>query len=159
MENIESFVALDLETTGLDPTLETIIEVGLILFEKGKIKEKFSTTVNPLKTVSDNVLMLTGIKQEELFSSPTLDKIIPEIKDFIEDKPLVGHNIAFDISFLEKSFPVKNLTYDTFNLSRIYLPFVSSHSLSSVVEYFKIPYENAHRAIYDAEMAGRLFLQ
>jgi predicted DnaQ family exonuclease/DinG family helicase len=159
VDKIEPFVAVDLETTGLDPKLETIIEVGLISFENGKIRDKFTKTVNPLKTVSDNVLMLTGIKQEELYSSPTLDKIIPDIKDFIKDKPLVGHNIAFDISFLEKSFPVKNLTYDTFNLSRIYLPFVPSHSLSSVVEYFEIPYENAHRASYDAEMAGRVFLR
>jgi len=159
VEKIESFVAVDLETTGLDPQLETIIEVGLIYFENGKIKDKFTKTVNPRKTVSDNVLMLTGIKQEELYSSPTLDKIIPDVKDFIEDKPLVGHNIAFDISFLERIFPVENLTYDTFNLSRIYLPFVSSYSLSSIVEYFKIPYENAHRASYDAEMAGRIFLR
>lgn len=159
MEKFESFVAIDLETTGLDPQLETIIEVGLILFEKGKIKEKFTKTVNPRKTVSDNVLMLTGIKQEELHSSPPLDKIIPDIKDFIEGKTLVGHNISFDISFLEKSFPVKNRTYDTFNLSRIYLPFVSSHSLSGIVEYFKIPYENAHRASDDAEMAGEIFLR
>ena len=159
MENIESFVAVDLETTGLDPALETIIEVGLILFEKGKIKEKFSTTVNPLKTVSDNVLMLTGIKQDELYRSPTLDKIIPGIKSFIKDKPLVGHNIAFDISFLEKNLTIKNTTYDTFHLSRIYLPFISSHSLSSIVEYFEISYENAHRASYDAEMAGKIFLQ
>ncbi len=159
MENIESFVAIDLETTGLDPKLETIIEVGLILFEKGKIKEKFTKTVNPRKTVSDNVLMLTGIKQDELYRSPTLDKIIPDIESFIKNKPLVGHNIAFDISFLERNLTIKNVTYDTFNLSRIYLPFVSSHSLSSVVEYFEIPYENAHRASYDAEMAGKIFLQ
>jgi predicted DnaQ family exonuclease/DinG family helicase len=159
VELIESFVALDLETTGLDPKLETIIEVGLILFEKGKVKENFSATVNPRKTVSDNVLMLTGIKQEELYSSPTLEKIIPDIKDFMADRPLVGHNIAFDISFLERSFPVRNVTYDTFTLSRIYLPFASGHGLSNIVEYLKIPYENAHRASQDAEMAGRIFLR
>jgi predicted DnaQ family exonuclease/DinG family helicase len=159
VEKFESFVAIDLETTGLDPQLETIIEVGLVLFEKGKIKEKFTTTVNPRKTVSDNVLMLTGIKQEELYSSPVLEKIIPDIKDFIKEKPLVGHNVSFDINFLERSFPVKNTTYDTYNLSRIYLPFVSSHSLSGIVEYFKIPYENAHRASDDAEMAGEIFLR
>jgi predicted DnaQ family exonuclease/DinG family helicase len=159
VENIESFVAIDLETTGLDPKLETIIEVGLIYFEKGKIKEKFTQTVNPRKTVSDNVLMLTGIKQAELYSSPSLEKIIPDIQSFIKDKPLVGHNIGFDISFLERSFTVKNVTYDTFNLSKIYLPFASRHSLSSIVEYFEIPYDNAHRASYDAEMAGKIFLR
>jgi ATP-dependent DNA helicase DinG len=159
MEKIESFVAVDLETTGLDPKLETIIEVGLISFENGKIKEKFTQTVNPCKTVSDNVLMLTGIKQDELYSSPTLEKIIPDIKKFIKNKPLVGHNIAFDINFLEKSFSVENVTYDTFNLSRIYLPFASRHSLASVAEYFDIHYENAHRASYDAEMAGWIFLK
>jgi predicted DnaQ family exonuclease/DinG family helicase len=159
VEKLESFVAIDLETTGLDPQLETIIEVGLILFKKGEIKEKYTQTVNPRKTVSDHVLMLTGIKQEKLHSSPSLDKILPDIKDFIKDKPLVGHNVSFDINFLERSFPVKNMTYDTYNLSRIYVPFAPSHSLSGIVEYFKIPYENAHRASDDAEMAGKIFLR
>ncbi len=159
METIESFVAVDLETTGLDPKKETIIEVGLIHFNKGKIEERFCKTVNPGKTVSDHVLILTGIKQKELISSPTLEKIVPEIKEFIGNKPLVGHNVGFDISFLEKSFPLNNITYDTFNLSRIYLPFISSHSLSSIVEYFKIPYGDAHRAGADAEMAGKIFLK
>lgn len=159
MENLDSFVAVDLETTGLDYKLETIIEVGLILFEDGQIKEKFTKTVNPRKTVSDHVLMLTGIKQETLNSSSCLETIIPDIIKFIGDKPIVGHNVGFDINFLEKSFPVKNITYDTFNLSRIYLPFVSRHSLSSIVEYFNIPYENAHRASYDAEMAGKILLK
>jgi predicted DnaQ family exonuclease/DinG family helicase len=158
VQTIEEFVAVDLETTGLDFKKETIIEIGLIHFEKGKIKKRFSKTVNPRKTVSDNVLILTGIKQEELFSSPPLEEIIPKIKKFIGNKPLVGHNVDFDISFLEKSFPIKNITYDTFNLSRIYLPFISSHSLSSIVEYFEIPYEEAHRAAADAEMAGKIFL-
>jgi predicted DnaQ family exonuclease/DinG family helicase len=159
METIESFVAVDLETTGLDPQKETIIEVGLIHFYKGKIEERFCRTVNPGKTVSDHVLILTGIKQKELFSSPPLEKIIPQIKEFIGDKPLVGHNIGFDISFLEKSFSLNNITYDTFNLSRMYLPFIASHSLSSIVEYFKIPYDDAHRAAADAEMTGKIFLE
>jgi len=159
MKTVESFVAVDLETTGLDPKKETIIEVGLILFNKGKIEERFCKTVNPGKTVSDHVLILTGIKQKELILSPTLEKIIPEIKKFIGNKPLVGHNVDFDISFLEKSFSLNNITYDTFNLSRIYLPFISSHSLSSIVEYFKIPYDDAHRAGADAEMAGKVFLE
>jgi len=159
VETIESFVAVDLETTGLDPKCETIIEVGLIHFKKGKIAEKFSKTINPRKTVSDHVLMLTGIKQAELDASLPLEKIIPDIKKFIKDEPIVGHNIAFDISFLQKSFPLDNVAYDTFNLSRMYLPFISSHSLSSIVEYFKIPYENAHRAGSDAEMTGGIFLE
>ncbi len=159
MEKFESFVAVDLETTGLDPSLETIIEVGLVYFENGEIVEKFSKTVNPRKTVSDNVLMLTGIKQSELDASPTLEKIVHEIEEFIKGKPIVGHNIGFDISFLQKSLPIDNVAYDTFNLSRIFLPFVTSHSLSSIVEYFKIPYENAHRASDDAAMAGTLFLK
>ncbi len=159
MGPIESFVALDLETTGLDWELEKIIEVGLVLFEKGKVAEKFSRTVNPGKTVSDNVLILTGIRQKDLDSSEPLEEIIPDIKDFIKDKPIVGHNVAFDINFLSKSFPVGNSTYDTFVLSRIYLPFVTSHKLSNIVEYLNIPYENAHRAAEDAEMAGEIFLK
>jgi len=159
METVESFVAVDLETTGLDPQKETIIEVGLIHFNEGKIEERFCKTVNPGKTVSDHVLILTGIKQKELISSPTLEKIVPEIKEFIGSKPLVGHNVGFDISFLKKSFTFNNINYDTFNLSRIYLPFISSHSLSSIVEYFKVPYDDAHRAGADAEMAGKIFLE
>jgi predicted DnaQ family exonuclease/DinG family helicase len=156
---IEPFVALDLETTGLDPENEKIIEVGLVLFENGNVTERFSKTVNPGKTVSDHVLILTGIKQKDLDRSESLEKIIPDIKNFIKDKPIVGHNVAFDIKFLSKSFPVENPTYDTISLSRIYLPFVTSHKLSNIVEYLNIPYENAHRASEDAEMSGRILLK
>jgi predicted DnaQ family exonuclease/DinG family helicase len=159
VEPIKSFVALDLETTGLDSENEKIIEVGLVLFEDGNVTEKFSRTVNPGKMVSDNVLILTGIRQKDLDSSEPLEKILPDIKNFIEDKPIVGHNIAFDIKFLNKSFTVENPTYDTMALSRIYLPFVTSHKLSNIVEYLNIPYENAHRAAEDAEMAGEIFLK
>jgi predicted DnaQ family exonuclease/DinG family helicase len=156
---IESFVALDLETTGLDSENEKIIEVGLVLFENGNVAEKFSKTVNPGKTVSDHVLILTGIKQKDLDSSAPLEEIIPDIKNFIKDKPIVGHNVAFDIEFLSKSLPVENPTYDTIALSRMYLPFVASHKLSNIAEYLNIPYENAHRACEDAEMSGRIFLK
>ncbi|MEO0292818.1 MAG: helicase C-terminal domain-containing protein [candidate division WOR-3 bacterium] len=159
MEQFESFVSLDLETTGLDFNHEKIMEIGLVLFEKGDISYKFSKTINPGKTVSDNVLILTGITQEELNGSEPLEELIPTIKDFIKDKPIVGHNIDFDINFLRKHIPIENPIYDTLVLSKIYLPFAPSHKLLNLAEYLNIPYEEGHRALADAEIAGNVFLR
>lgn len=155
----ENFVAFDLETTGLNPNSEEIIEIGLVKFSEGKVVQEFSQTVNPGKQVSDYVLMLTGIKQKELDESPVIQKFIPEIKEFIGDFPVVGHNISFDISFLEKHFPVKNASYDTLKLSRIYLPFVVSHKLSTVADYLGIDYKEVHRAKEDARVSGEIFMR
>ncbi len=159
MNPLDSFIALDLETTGLDHKKEDIIEIGLVLFKEGKIIDTFSQTVNPGKEVSENVLILTGISQEELYKSPTIDKLIPAVKDFIKELPLVGHNISFDISFLEKHLSLSNPSYDTLNLSRIYLHFSSSHKLSYLADYLGIPYKEAHRAKMDAEISGWIFLR
>ncbi len=159
MDPNERFVALDLETTGLNPNTEEIIEIGLLLFEDGKIANKLSNTVNPGKCVSDNVLILTGLTQQELDKSPPITELLPGIKDFIKDLRLVGHNISFDIDFLKKRLSISNPTYDTLKLSRIYLPFANSHKLAYVAEHLDIYYENAHRAEVDAEMSGRILLK
>jgi len=159
MDSNKNFIALDLETSGLDSSTEEIIEIGLVRFENGKVVNEFSKTVNPGKSVSDNVLMLTGLKQKKLDRSPTIQELIPEIKDFIREEPLVGHNISFDTDFLKSHLPLPNITYDTLRLSQIYLPFASSHKLAYLAEYLTIPYKDAHRALNDAKMCGRIFLK
>ena len=159
MEPNKLFIALDLETTGLDPKTDEIIEVGLSLFDGGKVVNEFINTVNPGKCVSDNILMLTGITQEELDKSTSITELLSEIKNFIKDKPLVGHNISFDTNFLKKYLPISNYSYDTLKLSKIFLPFASSHKLSYVADYLGIPYENIHRAGDDAQLSGRVFLK
>ncbi|MCK4571573.1 3'-5' exonuclease, partial [candidate division WOR-3 bacterium] len=159
MEPNELFIALDLETTGLDPKTDEIIEVGLSLFDGGKVVNEFINTVNPGKCVSDNILMLTGITQEELDKSSSITELLSEIKNFIKDKPLVGHNISFDTNFLKRYLPISNYSYDTLKLSKIFLPFASSHKLSYVADYLGIPYENIHRAGDDAQLSGRVFLK
>jgi ATP-dependent DNA helicase DinG len=158
MDPTERFIALDLETTGLDLKTEEIIEIGLVLFEDGKVIDTLSGTVNPGKRVSDNVLILTGIKQEELDKSPPIEQLLPEIKEFTKDLPLVGHNVSFDTDFLKKHLSILNPTYDTLRLSRIYLPFVDSHKLAYVAEYMGIVYGEAHRAEEDARMSGEILM-
>jgi predicted DnaQ family exonuclease/DinG family helicase len=155
----EFFIALDLETTGLDQNKDEIIEIGLSLFDKGKITKEFTRTINPGKCVSDNILILTGITQEELDMSPKLEELLPEIEDFIKDTPLIGHNVQFDLNFLRRYLSLSNKFYDTLILSRIYLPFANSHKLSYIGEYLNIPYVESHRAGEDANLCGRIFLK
>ncbi len=159
MDPTKRFIALDLETTGLDPNTEEIIEIGIILFQGRRVESELSSTVNPGKCVSDNILILTGITQEELDKSPRIADLLPEIENFIKDIPIVGHNVSFDINFLIKYLSIPNKTYDTLRLSKIYLPFANSYKLSNVAEYLEIPYKNAHRANVDAEISGRILIR
>ena len=173
----DDFVVIDLETTGLDPIEDKIIEIGAIRFVNGEEKERFETLVNPGKDIPDFITKLTGITDQDVKSSPKIDKVFDDTIAFIGNSPLVGHQINFDISFLEyylrrrnndfenweketQRFKyINNLRMDTLFLSRIFLPFLSQFKLGTVAIYFGIDLERAHRAIDDARASGRIFLE
>ena len=93
----DDFVVIDLETTGLDPIEDKIIEIGAIRFVNGEEKERFETLVNPGKAIPDFITKLTGIKDQDVQSSPKIDKVFDDAIAFIGNSPLVGHQINFDI--------------------------------------------------------------
>mgnify|MGYP005843208989 CR=1 FL=1 len=162
------FVALDLETTGLDARLDTIIEVGAVRFAYDKqaglfacrILDRFVTFVNPQRSIPLRIQQLTGIRDTDVAAAPTIDRVIPELLNFVRSdvEAVVAHNAAFDFSFLQAagvdfSRPIQ----DTFELASILLPSATSYSLGELTRNLSIPLPEAHRALGDAEATAQLF--
>ena len=163
MENsmYDTYVSIDLETTGLNPKRDRIIEIGAIRVERGEIREEFSTFVNPGRKLEERITELTGIRDEDLAEAPELDEVFPKLLDFMGDFPLLGHSILFDYSFLKKAAVDRKLTFersavDTLQIARKYLPDLPHRNLEYLCRYYEIPH-HAHRALEDAKATDRLF--
>ena len=100
---IKNYVALDLETTGLNPKLDKIIEIGAVKVLDGQKADTFSTFVNPGRTLEKRVTELTGITDDTLKDAPVIEEVLPQLLVFLGELPLLGHNILFDFSFLKKA--------------------------------------------------------
>lgn len=98
----DTYVSIDLETTGLNPKRDRIIEIGAIRVEQGQIAEEFSTFVDPGRKLEERITELTGIRDEDLADAPQLDEVFPQLLEFMGELPLLGHSILFDYSFLKK---------------------------------------------------------
>lgn len=98
----DTYVSIDLETTGLNPKRDRIIEIGAIRVEQGQIVEEFSTFVDPGRKLEERITELTGIRDEDLADAPQLDEVFPQLLEFMGELPLLGHSILFDYSFLKK---------------------------------------------------------
>jgi predicted DnaQ family exonuclease/DinG family helicase len=173
----DNFVVVDLETTGLDPTENKIIEIGVVRYVNGQEEEKFEQLVNPEVPIPDFITKLTGITDKDVEKSPLINEVFDSLSSFLGNAPIIGHQINFDASFLEYHLRNKyndfsnwdkesqrfkylsNSRMDTLFLSRIFLPFLHRFKLSTVAAYFGIDLERAHRAIDDARATGHIFLE
>ncbi|MFZ5591032.1 MAG: helicase C-terminal domain-containing protein [Bacillota bacterium] len=158
---LEQYVALDVETTGLNPQSDSLIEIALLRVEKGQIVATYQSLVNPRCRLSLKIKRLTGITDEMLQSAPFIEQILPEIRDFIGSQPLVGHSVLFDKNFLEAAlgYPLGNPIYDTCELARYLLPEATSYRLTDLCLMLGVPVSGAHRAVADARAAVLLFEQ
>lgn len=156
-----SCVAFDLETTGLDPDHDVIIEIGAVRFDRGGVRDRFQTLVNPRRSLNPAIVSLTGIRDEELRSAPSLSVVARDFERFIEGAVLVGQNaVAFDAVFLDKAGIRHNSdVYDTAELSAVLLPGLADYSLAGLTSHFSIDFPVRHRALEDAEAAMRVFLE
>ncbi len=159
---INNYVALDIETTGLNPANDRIIEIGMAKVENGVITDKYQQLINPQRPIEDRIIQLTGINDSMVENAPVINDIIADIIDFIGELPLLGHNIIFDYSFLKKSAVNNKLTFekdgiDTLKIARRLLPDVEHKSLESLCKHFNINAGNSHRAYDDAISAKCLY--
>ena len=155
------FVALDLETTGLDLSNDEIIEIAIVKInsQNFEIEDKFTSLINPWIEIPKIITNITWIKTEDILLSPYIDEIKEKIIDFVWDLPILGHNIEFDINFLEKySINFKNnILIDSFYLAN-FLDFdKKSLSLESLCIDYDIEFEWAHRALNDILVNVKLF--
>ena len=154
-----TFVALDLETTGLDPEQDEITEVAAVRFEGGRPAEVFHTLVNPRREVPYRIQLMTGLSSRELRRAPSFAEVASDLERFLGLHPVVGHNVAFDLSFLSR-WGVKpgGPALDTCDLARLLLFDLSDYSLRSLARHLDLEYPTQHRAPADAEVAGRAFV-
>lgn len=159
-----NFVAIDIETTGLMQQRDEIIEIAAVRFANGKAAERFVSLVKPRGKVPKFIQHLTHITPADLKDAPDIKDVLLRLKDFVGKDTLVGHNVGFDTGFINHNFaligefPLMNSSWDTVELSRIYLPFIANHKLGTMVQHFGIPLENAHRADADAAASGELLI-
>lgn len=158
---VNDYVALDLETTGLNPKRDRIIEVGAVRVRDGRVTESFQSFVNPGRVLNEMVCGLTGITEEMLRNAPDEGEIMTEILNFIGEDILVGHRILFDYSFLKRLAVNRKLVFerkgiDTLKLARKFLPELESRRLGYLCGYYGIEH-TAHRALGDAAAASELY--
>ena len=152
-------IFIDLETTGLDPENDDIIEIGALKVEDGDVTGSFSFLLHREGDLPDIITQITGITVDELRASvnePAM--VLQELQDFVGDLPLVGHNIeGFDAFFLQRYYrtylgtELTNQLVDTLSASRIMEPFISAkrHKLSYLAEMIGVDVSYAHRALED----------
>ncbi len=154
------FISLDLETTGFDPIQDKIIEFGAVKFDLQGQKETLKFFINPGITLPKIITHITNIKDSDLKDAPSFVDKKAEIQKFIGDLPIIGHNIKFDLSFLESNgIEIKNPSYDTQELSGILLPNMPSYSLEILSEKLQLTHSEKHRALDDSIAAMELFLK
>lgn len=157
----DTYVSIDLETTGLNPKRDKIIEIGAIRVEQGEITGEFSTFVNPGRKLEERITELTGIRDDDLADAPELDEVLPGLLKFMGELPLLGHSILFDYSFLKKAAVDRKLTFersavDTLKIARKYLQELPHRNLEYLCQYYEIPH-HAHRALEDAKATDLLY--
>ncbi len=122
-----SYIAIDLETTGLNPKTERIIEIGAARVEDGTVVQTYSTFVNPERELDARIRELTGICDDDLKDAPVLDTVLPELLAFCGELPLLGHHVIFDFSFLKRAAVNRKYTFehaglDTLKICRHFMP-------------------------------------
>lgn len=150
-------ISLDIETTGIDSTVNRIIEIGAIKFKGGKIIDKFQSLVNPECELPEIITHITGITQSELESAPKFAEVVEDLKKFVGKDVIIGHNIQFDIDFLQKEgLKVENVAYDTCVLSQLLVD-SPSYSLETLTKKLGLSHKDKHRALDDSVAAMELF--
>ncbi len=158
-----NFIAFDLETTGIQPKTDAIIEIGAVRFTKGEPGEAFSTLINPGRSIPPGASTVNGITDDMVADSPDVQTVLGDLADFCGDLPLVAHNAPFDFKFLLRAIDEhrarapQGVVLDSCALSRIVFPGMINYKLGTLVAHFGFPAGEFHRAEVDSVYCGRLF--
>lgn len=156
-----NYVVFDIETTGLNPKYEKIIELGAAKVRDAKVIDTFSTFVNPGKSLPERIKELTGIYDADVINAPYIEEVLDCFIAFVGDDILLGHNLIFDYSFVKKAAVNQKKTFahsgiDTLKIARRFLNDLESRNLSFLCDYYNIHLQ-AHRALNDALATHELY--
>lgn len=162
LDLVENYVVLDIETTGLSPIDNDIIEIAAIQIKNGRILNKFNTLINPGYPIPPFISNLTGITNQMICTAPFIKDIIPDLVNFIGDLPIIAHNAPFDMRFISHNLKkfglsINNGVIDTLQVSRQLYPHFESHKLSVVANKLGVNVINAHRAMADVKILNDIF--
>ncbi len=157
----ENCVIVDIETTGFSAYNDSIIEIGALKIKGDKIIEEFSSLVKPTKQISPFIQKLTGITPKMVENAPCVDCVLENFLAFVENNPIVGHNISFDLRFINQKLTCLNKTlnnpsFDTIFFSKKAFLNLESYKLTSLAKYLNIDSKNAHRALKDCYITFEL---
>ena len=158
------FIIFDLETTGLDSTLDHIIEIGAQKFCGFNLVDEFSTLIRPsheVKELTKHTMTLTGLTIDMLQNSPKIEEVLPKFLQFIQQGILVAHNAEFDFSFLKVACAKIGIDLDwpcycTIKLSKIILPELQGRNLDALANHFGFTFEARHRSIGDVKVTAEV---
>lgn len=156
-----TYVAVDVETTGLDARRDAIIEVAAITFQGNDIVNEFSSLVNPLRDIPPFISEMTGITASMVADAPAMSTLRPRLKTQLAEHILIGHNVDFDLGFLNEAWLAQgNHRLDTLILASILVPEARRFSLGELARFLDFPSADGryHRARRDAEQTIELFL-
>lgn len=159
----KGLIAVDLETTGLSPLVDRIIEIAAfkVTPEGDSI---FTTLVNPLISIPAHTIAIHNITDSMVAESPKLVEVLAEMKEFLGELPIVAHNAKFDLGFIvmglqrEKIQLGSSLIYCSCKMSRITHKEMPNHKLGTLVKELSIPLVNHHRALDDAYASLKIFI-
>lgn len=164
-QNIDSeYVVFDIETTGLSPKFNKIIEIGAVRIKDGKIQDTYSRFVNPEVPIPYSITKLTSINDGMVMDAPTIEEILPEFLEFVGDAILVAHNASFDTGFIKEFAKRQGLVFnstivDTMTLAHILIPELGKYTLDRLCKQFNVSLENHHRACDDAAATAEIFVK
>ena len=155
----EVWVALDLETTGLSPKKDRIIEIGAVKFQGHEVLDTFQSFVNPGRRLSPFIRQFTGITQAQVNEAPPFSSVAGQFATFIGSSPVVGHNLGFDLGFLEaEGLKLSNPRCDTWDLTFVMRPGLPEYSLSRLASRMSLQHDRPHRAVDDALATKEVFV-
>ncbi len=158
------YVVFDIETTGLSPRFNKIIEIGAVRIKDGKIQDTYSRFVNPEVPIPYSITKLTSINDNMVLEAPTIEEVLPEFLEYVGDAILVAHNASFDTGFIKEFAKKQGLPFDytivdTMTLAHILIPELGKYTLDRLCKQFNVSLENHHRACDDAAATAEIFVK
>ncbi|MBR3280790.1 MAG: 3'-5' exoribonuclease [Clostridia bacterium] len=164
VEQLKDYTVVDIETTGMSPNYNKILEISAIKVRGGKEVDTFSKLINPHENIPYFISNLTGITTKmALDEGEELEDVLIGFKDFLQDDIILGHNVNFDVNFLYDNFcevldePLTNDFVDTLKISRKLLPKLDHHRLDDLTDYYGIKARNKHRALNDCDLTNKVY--
>lgn len=157
------FCVFDTETTGLDPGVEYLTEIGAVIVRNGEVVEEFDTFVKPGKLITPKITELTGITNEMVADAPGEKEALEAFLRFADGRILVAHNAhAFDIRFLKAAAKRSGISFeptyiDTLTMAQAMYPGLHNYKQGTINKHLELPSYEAHRACEDSAALGRIF--